>query len=123
MSLEFHGGSINFTDSDIRISRPMSFAQVHVWLGTKQAVTVPALGVTRFEYITCYIEMSDVIEISVSSKYSVIKANTCNYENIRMGEVRSPDQGLKLIMPDCQPCVAGHLAPGMSTSLDPASPC
>ena len=36
-----------------------------------------------------------------------------------MGEVRSPGQGLQLVMPKWQPCVAGHLAPGMSTSLGP----
>ena len=36
-----------------------------------------------------------------------------------MGEVRSPGQELQLVMPEWQLCVAGHLAPGMSTSLGP----
>ena len=36
-----------------------------------------------------------------------------------MGEVRSPGQGLQLVMPEWQPWVADHLAPGMSTSLGP----
>ena len=36
-----------------------------------------------------------------------------------MGEVRSSGQGLQLVMPEWQPCVADHLAPGISTKLGP----
>ena len=36
-----------------------------------------------------------------------------------MGEVRSSGQGLQLVIPEWQPCVADHLAPGISTLLGP----
>ena len=36
-----------------------------------------------------------------------------------MGEVRSSGQGLQLVMPEWQPFVADHLAPGISTLLGP----
>ena len=36
-----------------------------------------------------------------------------------MGEVRSSGQGLQLVMPEWQPCVADQLAPGISTLLGP----